>query len=334
MSEDIYLADHNLNGVKLSAEQALLKGLSRWKGWFCALGIDNLHITADGNAYGATCKVGGLLNNIYDHFGNFPEQYSVCTKSICSCGSDMQLRKTKNFDEIPKAIELKSSHINFDGSVAEFNFVGPLYEEGPRVSITWDLGRRCNYSCSYCNSSISNNYESHKSKGSLLFAYNKLKDYFIKNRRVKFIFTGGEPTLNPAYLDLVKLIHLDGHLVHTQTNGSLTPEYYSELIKYSLIGISVHLQFFNKDRLFKNIQAIVSITKSDPRYQFQWFGIRIMAPPSQLDTATELFQNIEKLKQDLNANFDLVMSPVYDKDNNDQLQNYTPEESQLLSLHV
>jgi organic radical activating enzyme len=335
MSKALYFADKNLNAMPFSREEVLLKKSNHWKDWHCAAGTENIHITADGNVFGATCKVGGLLANIYDHFAVFPRYWLRCSKEACACGSDMQIRKVKNFEQIEIAEKLKASDLNFqESNIGETEFVGSMYDFEPRLTCTWDLGRRCNYSCDYCNSSISNNFESHKSKGSLEFGFANIRQSFLKGQRAKFIFTGGEPTINPAYLDFVKMIRSEGHLVHTQTNGSLTPEYYGELIKHSFIGISIHLKFFNQERLFRNIEAILQAKLSDQQYQYQWFGVRIMAVPGQVQQAVKLHDDLQALKLKIGSDFDLQISPIYEKNNENKIQIYDKEEAGLLAKFV
>lgn len=332
--KDFYISDSEFNAVPLSTEEALAKRLTRWKGWFCAAGYDNIHITADGNVYSATCKVGGLLTNIYDSFGSVGEHWIECDKEVCACGSDMQLKKTKRHKNIPISKNLKSSDIKFVENIeaSSGEYVGPIFDDN-RPTCTWDLGRRCNYSCDYCNDSISNNYEAHKSWGSLEFAYSKVKRIFCRGRATKFVFTGGEPTLNPNYFRLVQQIHADGHLVHTQTNGSQTSDYFAELIKYSFIGISVHLKFYNKEKLFKNIQVISEVKKSDEKYRHQWLGVRIMAPPGRGREAV-LFLEELKTNPELGPQVnDLCISHTYLKNDAEKLDEYSVEEFRLIQKY-
>ncbi len=335
MGKAFYIADNELNAVHLSLEEALAKKLTNWRGWSCSAGYENIHITADGNVYGATCKIDGLLANIYDSFGSLPEAWTICRKDVCACGSDMQLKKTKQRMNIDKAENLLSKNLNvIKGTEIDAQFAGPIFDSTHTLTCTWDLGRRCNYSCDYCNDSISNNYESHKSWGSLEFAYSKIKKTFCKNRLTKFVFTGGEPTINPDYMKLVETIQADGHIVHTQTNGSRTPDYYSELIKKSFIGISVHLKFYNKARLISNLEAIIATKKSDPAYQFQWLGIRIMVPPGRGQEAVELYEELTaKMDFDQEKNH-IHLCHTYLKNDAEKLEEYSPEEFKLIEKYT
>ncbi len=336
MGKVFYISDINKNAVGLSLEEALAKRLTNWMGWQCAAGYDNIHITADGNVYAATCKVGGLLANIYDAYGGLKTRWIECTKAVCACGADMQLKKSKKIENVDFIEKMKTSELAFVGNIEESDreFVGPIFDDN-RPTCTWDLGRRCNYSCDYCNDSISNNYEAHKSLGSLETAYNKVKRIFCRERPSKFIFTGGEPTINPSYMKLVQMIAADGHLVHTQTNGSLTPEYYSELIKYSFIGISVHLKYYNKARLFKNLLAITETKNSGDSYKFHWLGLRIMAPPGRGAEAVSLYTELNNtFKFNGEENNNIHLCHTYQKNDAEKLEEYSPEEFDLIQKYT
>lgn len=82
--------------------------------------------------------------------------------------------------------------------------------DGNVFQVTWDLGRRCNYDCSYCPTHRHDNFSSHatleelKSSAEFVFEY---IDLYMQHRYYKFAsigFTGGEPTVNPNFIRFVK----------------------------------------------------------------------------------------------------------------------------------
>jgi len=78
--------------------------------------------------------------------------------------------------------------------------------DGDNLTITWDVGRRCNYDCTYCpphrhdNFSPHANLETLKKTGQFIFDYANLLMPYKKNKRININFTGGEPTANPNFL--------------------------------------------------------------------------------------------------------------------------------------
>lgn len=315
-----------------SAEEALARGISNWKGWRCSAGSENLHITADGNAFSATCKVGGWMGNIYDAQLHLPKEWITCSKDRCVCGADMQLRKSRSLDFAPMTYERPPAETTEEP--VDPAWVAPYHWEHHKeypLNITWDLARRCNYHCSYCHPTVSNTFEGHRSWGSLKYAADILLDFFCwehspKARKAKWVFTGGEPTINPHYMDLVKYLRERGHLIHTQSNGSRGREYFSELIEYSCVGLSYHFEGANEERF---IDTCAGIVEKKMRFPLLWFGVRIMVPPGKAADAVRLRERLMAIEH-FERNADIAMSPVYDRMQQEKLMTYEPDELETI----
>ena len=83
---------------------------------------------------------------------------------------------------------------------------------GKVFQVTWDLGRRCNYDCSYCPVHRHDNFSKHatldelKNNVDFLFEY---IDVYMEHRQTKIAsvgFTGGEPTVNPNFILFAKYL--------------------------------------------------------------------------------------------------------------------------------
>lgn len=80
------------------------------------------------------------------------------------------------------------------------------HKDGPLV-VTWDTGRRCNYDCTYCSIERHDNYSPHASLeelqgvGRFLFDYSELLCKYKTKDQVNVSFTGGEPTVNPKFIE-------------------------------------------------------------------------------------------------------------------------------------
>jgi MoaA/NifB/PqqE/SkfB family radical SAM enzyme len=91
-----------------------------------------------------------------------------------------------------------------------FHSIVPVNQD-PFV-VTWDLGRRCNYDCSYCPSHRHDNFSPHSSLEQLIDTTEFLFDYISviaehrNNRDFHVSFTGGEPTVNPDFIEFSKYI--------------------------------------------------------------------------------------------------------------------------------
>lgn len=80
-----------LNGKTVSANDLILQGLNKHKGWTCWSGVDQLNISFNGEIYKADCQVGGVVGTITDF--ELPTEPQICTKDSCNCLSDIYLRK-------------------------------------------------------------------------------------------------------------------------------------------------------------------------------------------------------------------------------------------------
>ncbi|MBK9038231.1 MAG: radical SAM protein [Bdellovibrionales bacterium] len=330
-------------GRAFSAEELLAKKLNSWQGWYCAAGIENIYISHDGCVFSAVCREGGYFGNVFDYFLYVPENFIKCPKKWCMCGTDMALRKFKSQDDIHWAYTDPQSEAaeNFQDFVAS----QPLLQS--RVlpkQITWELGRRCNFSCRYCPPTASNNYESHRSWGSLKHAVDNIFKAFVKERSGKFHFSGGEPTFNPSFMDLCKYIRERRpisqpdrfHYCHVTTNGSRQPQYYEELIEYCQISVSVHFEFYNEEKLLETIAAVVARKSSDASLIWQWFGVRIMVPPGTAEKAQHLMEKIYAIPN-FREQSQLNLSPIYKFKEpegwDESLADYHPEELSFIGSH-
>ena len=222
-------------------------GHNKWKGWYCAAGMRTLYIDFDGNVFIGTCGVGGWYGNIFRQ-GLAPDkhlnEWVKCPLESCACGSDMYAPKVRSKSLIPKNMyDLYAPARDFLDKGNAFRDVSQVEDPEVVTSLTtckqkvviWDLGRRCNYSCSYCYPDSHNNYEAHKSLGSLQHAVQGLHDWWLCGEPAYFVITGGEPTLHPQYLEFARFMVEKGHRLHTTTNGSRDAKFYSELIALSQI---------------------------------------------------------------------------------------------------
>ncbi len=333
--KSIFFANSQGEALPLSVEEALAQGRTDFRGWYCAIGIDNLHISPDGDLYGGACRNNGHLGNVYEKSFFLKNEWHKCTRVLCNCGADMQIRKAKDKKYIPLTFEempaKKVTHLE------EPVYVAPIHQEMHKkhpLTLTWDLGRRCNYSCAYCSETIANNYESHRSWGSLMFAWDGLELVFLRDKKAKFVFTGGEPTINPSYLDFVKMIHQKGHFIHTTTNGSRLPEYFAELLEYSFIGFSYHMEFAKIEHYVKVMTALIEKKKSHETSKNNWCGVRIMVPPGKYKDAFHIRETLLNIPGFLESGIFMFMSPCYVKDTHAALMPYEPQELELISQYA
>jgi MoaA/NifB/PqqE/SkfB family radical SAM enzyme len=320
---NIVLLDSGKNFAKFSVETVLSNNLNYWKNWSCSIGLNSLYIDYDGNVYNAVCREGGVLGNIHTATEDFKktQDWTDCSKTVCTCGADMAIPKVKNKEDIVKFFD--------KGIVKEFRLNNQVTSLMPEVvistdgdnfkRISWSVGRRCNFDCWYCPASDHNNYEEHKTYEQLMQAYDNLEKFWIKGNKVKFSMLGGELTVYKDYLPFVKTLHSMGHMSITTTNGSRNPEYYQELAKFSDVCFSIHLNYVKELGVEKFIDSVEQALLGKGS---NWVSVRIMIDPGNLEIAQTVYN---RFKEKFGDGCPINVKPVHPAPNR-PLYSYTPKE--------
>jgi MoaA/NifB/PqqE/SkfB family radical SAM enzyme len=130
------------------------------------------------------------------------------------------------------------------------------YPHQNSIKIEWNLGKRCNYDCSYCPASIHDNSSPHTDIAILKRAVDK---FVTLGKPIRLSFTGGEPCVHPKFLELVKYCkHVGVTWISVTTNGTLPYEFYAAL-EADQIVFSIHLEFDWK-RVFNTVESVVDLT--------------------------------------------------------------------------
>lgn len=227
-----------------------------FKGWYCSVGQTTLHIKINGDVYRGNCGQGGKIGNIYDlnlKLKKF-DDYIICEKDICGCISDIRLTKAKE----KKFLKLFENDNETGKEIKDF--VAIKYDNTD-VLINWTFTQRCNYECSYCPPYFHSKTSPHPPYDIMLYNLDKILDLY-KNQKIQFHFAGGEPTLHPNFLDLVKTIYeKTGNKSWLTSNMSRSLKYFNQLSKYvSMFMCSFHPDHMweSRDKQFEKITKLVS----------------------------------------------------------------------------
>ncbi len=339
-SKSVTLADAHGNFRAYSTEELMAKKLNRFKGWKCSAGRESLHVGQKGEVLLAACGIRGVQGSAYKGDFKLPEAWLDCDREACMCGGDMQLRKARTVDFVEEAQspQLSKMKMTKEG-LGPVEWVGPYHFpkfEEHFVTVSWDMGKRCNYACSYCPPEVSNKTDPLKTWEELKTTTDNVIAQFGEDQLIKWVVTGGEPTIIPDYMKWVEYVAEKGHVIHTTTNGSRGGKYLEQLIRHSCIGISVHLEFLDIDRLRDTCEKIVRKKLHDRVAANWWFGVRVMVPPGHVKQAEEVQKVISEIPffPDMGHFF---VSPIhhYEKDsdgriNFGELLNYAPDEMERL----
>ena len=107
------------------------------------------------------------------------------------------------------------------------------------LKVEWNLGKRCNYDCSYCPASIHDNYSPHTDINILTNAVDKL---FSIGKPLRISFTGGEPTVHPKFEQLIEYVRSKGpEYISVTTNGTRNHQFYESLNVNNYV-FSIHFE--------------------------------------------------------------------------------------------
>jgi MoaA/NifB/PqqE/SkfB family radical SAM enzyme len=126
------------------------------------------------------------------------------------------------------------------------------YPHQNSIKIEWNLGKRCNYDCSYCPSEIHDNTSQHTDIAIFKSAVDKLMSL---GKPIRLSFTGGEPTVHPKFKELIQYCkHVGISWISVTTNGTLPYEFYASLPVDQFV-FSIHLEY-DWQRVFKTVEQM------------------------------------------------------------------------------
>ena len=128
--------------------------------------------------------------------------------------------------------------------------------------VNWNLGNMCNYSCSYCPTSLHDGSYGWND-------YNIIKKFIdttmshYASKKIYFEFTGGEVTLWKDFIKIVEYIKLSGHDVGFISNASRTFRWWDKnKNKFDHICLSFHAETADVDHFLKVVELMSSHVKT------------------------------------------------------------------------
>ena len=135
--------------------------------------------------------------------------------------------------------------------------VASRWDHSGSIKIEWNLGKRCNYDCSYCPASIHDNSSPHTNIEILKATIDQLTSL---GKPIRLSFTGGEPTVHPKFSELIKYARYKGiSWISVTTNGTLPYEFYISLAVDQLV-FSLHLEY-DWQRVYNTMSKVAHYAK-------------------------------------------------------------------------
>jgi MoaA/NifB/PqqE/SkfB family radical SAM enzyme len=154
------------------------------------------------------------------------------------------------------------------------------------IKIEWNLGKRCNYDCSYCPTEIHDNHSPHTDINILEKTVDRLCDI---GKPLRISLTGGEPCVHPDIEVLLEYLKMKGiSWVNITTNGTRGYRWYldNEMF-YNHLVFSLH---FEQDwhRIFDTILKYYDGTERD-------FLVNIMAHHDYMDNVRTVVKKFDQI---------------------------------------
>lgn len=178
---------------------------------------------------------------------------------------------------------------------------------GNVFQVTWDLGRRCNYDCSYCPAHRHDNFSPHATleelKKNVDFLYEYIDTYmeYRDYKNASISFTGGEPTVNPHFIPFIKYLKEEYNKKYKHkweasfsltSNGAMGKKMADAVMEHMQhITVSYHAEA--DDKLKKQVRdRIVQFSKEGPD-KYCSVSVNVMFHAAFFDECKELCEYLD-----------------------------------------
>jgi len=117
------------------------------------------------------------------------------------------------------------------------------------IKIEWNIGKRCNFDCSYCPAEIHDNHSPHTDIHTLKNVVDQLCQI---EKPIRVSFTGGEPCVHPDISQLFNYTRQYVSWINVTTNGTRKSEWYAKQ-PLDHIVFSLHFETEDWSRCLQNI---------------------------------------------------------------------------------
>ena len=199
-------------------------------------------------------------------------------------------------------------------------------------TVSWLLGRFCNYRCSYCWPYARSNTKDHRPTEICIRTINEIKRQARERNFNSFHFSlsGGEPTFHPGYLDILEYLADDVEntnytSVHMTSNCSRPMKWFEKYVKSAKkftrasITASFHREFVTTDKLEEFADKLDFCQRSGVRVT-----INSVMVPEKFD---EIYQDLLYFYE---RGINVTLKPQSDPSASRIVEGYTKEQMKIL----
>jgi organic radical activating enzyme len=151
------------------------------------------------------------------------------------------------------------------------------------ISVTWNLGKRCNYDCSYCNPAVHDWVSTHLPL-TVIKEFMQTLDRYLRgvDKKYKISLTGGEPFVHPHIIEILHILSSQQtcERITAITNGSLPVDLYEQGFKYlKNFTVSLHLERPEKE-IHDKLEKILYLHNTYPQI---YLNVQVMCLPGKFD---------------------------------------------------
>lgn len=177
--------------------------------------------------------------------------------------------------------------MNFNSPIVAIrSLISPHHAENiePKIlNIIWNLGKRCNYDCSYCSPTTHDWSSPHRPVEDVKNFIKKLEEHCeYTGKTFKISLSGGEPYVHPDILEIFRIIKQSPKcdpILTVVTNGSLPLDLYVKSLNWvSNMTISLHLERPDHE-IFDKLEKIKNLNKISDK----WITVQVMCLPGKLE---------------------------------------------------
>ena len=188
--------------------------------------------------------------------------------------------------------------------------------------ICWTLHDFCNYRCSYCPPGLNGGNRRHIKFEHVKKLYTNLKSKLSSDTKIIIAFSGGEPTLHPEFIEIVKYLRENGCEVTMTSNSGRGLEWWKEIEPYlTHMVFSYHPEFTKFDKFYEKVEYLS---------QHCWINVDIMMDPDHWDELIGYANEFKKLKRNVGV-IHLPIQQNFGTTNEGLLYSYTEEQRQFLA---
>jgi MoaA/NifB/PqqE/SkfB family radical SAM enzyme len=155
-----------------------------------------------------------------------------------------------------------------------------------QIKVEWNLGKRCNYDCSYCPSEIHDNFSPHTDINLLEKTVDQLCEI---GKPLRLSFTGGEPSVHPDFEDLLEYCKRKSIFwINLTTNGTRPSSWYlNNEMFFNHVVFSLHFEY-DWQRVVRTINEFYDKTEID-------FFVNVMAHHDHMDSVRKVVKQFKEV---------------------------------------